>query len=442
MLLGGLTFGQDDGPEPTAPLERPAEPADSANFDAGQETPAPPVTPTPAPYSYPNGLQSSRFLLGDLFGLRRLSEELGVTVYTSSTQFEQGVAAGGVRQAFTWGGKFDMLAHLDSNNLGLWEGGTLDLFAESRLGQSVDGFAGTFSPTNLAMFFPVHNQQITAITGLKFTQAITERSGIFFGKLNALNGDPEKFLKYPLTSRFWNAAFNFNLALDRYPYSAPGAGFYVAPEWGPALAFLVLDSFNSPRTSGFENLGQNGVFMYAEAKQKTELFGLPGRQVLAGLYGTGSFTDLSPASFIELPTGGPAVSPLKSGTWTLLWNVEQRLLIDPDDPDRGLGMYVQTGLGDGNPNPVRWFVSAALCGNSPLPGREGDIFGVGFYDLGPSAQAKSQVPGLRDEWGVELFYNLRIAPGCHLTPDLQVLHPGLAPVANAIVFGLRLKVDF
>jgi porin len=68
----------------------------------------------------------------------------------------------------------------------------------------------------------VHNQQITAITGLKFTQAITERSGIFFGKLNGLNGDPEKFLKYPLTSRFWNAAFNFNLALDRYPYSAPG----------------------------------------------------------------------------------------------------------------------------------------------------------------------------------------------------------------------------
>jgi hypothetical protein len=79
---------------------------------------------------------------------------------------------------------------------------------------------------------------------------------------------------------------------------------------------------------------------------------------------------------------------------------------------------------------------------TPAPAPEGDIFGVGFYDLGPSAQAKRQAPGLRDEWGVELFYNLRIAPGCHLTPDLQVLHPGLAPVANALVFGVRLKVDF
>jgi porin len=89
---------------------------------------------------------------------------------------------------------------------------------------------------------------------------------------------------------------------------------------------------------------------YAEAKQKTEFFGLPGRQVLAGLYGTGSFSDLSPASFVELPTATPAVSPLKTGTWTLLWNAEQRLLIDADDPDKGLGMYTQTGLGDGNPN--------------------------------------------------------------------------------------------
>jgi porin len=133
---------------------------------------------------------------------------------------------------------------------------------------------------------------------------------------------------------------------------------------------------------------------------------------------------------------------LKTGTWTLLWNIEQRLLVDSDDPNRGLGLYVQTGLGDGNPNPIRWFLSVAVCGNSPLPGREGDTLGAGFYDLGLSAQAKDLVPGLRDEYGFELFYNLRITPGCHLTPDLQVLHPGLAPVDTALVFGIRLKLDF
>jgi porin len=443
MFLGGPASGQEAAPESfsSPSFDRPVGPRISPNFDAGQETPAPPVTPAPGPDPYPDGPQSSRFLLGDGFGLRPVLEERGLSFYVSSTQFEQGVASGGLRQASRWGSKFDMLAHLDSEGLGLWDGGMLDLFAESRLGQSVDGFAGVFSPTNLAMFFPVPDQDITAITGLKFTQAVTERSGIFFGKLNALNGDREKFVKYPLTSRFWNAAFNFNLALDRYPYSTPGAGFYASLDPGPALAFLVLNSYNAPRTSGLENLGRNGMFLYAQAKQATEFFGLPGRQVLAGLFGTGSFTDLSPASFVYLPTGA-VVAPLKTGTWTLLWNVEQRLTVDPDDPDRGLGLYVQTGLGDGNPNPIRWFVSAAVCGNSPLPGREGDTLGVGFYDLGPSAQAKDLIPGLRDEYGVELFYNLRIAPGCHLTPDLQVLHPGLAPVDTALILGVRLKVDF
>ena len=195
IFLGGPALGQEDGPvTPTPPaLDEPVVPGDSPNFDNGQETPAPPVTPAPNPYI--NGLLSSRFLLGDGFGVRPFLDERGVSIYTSFTQFPLGVAAGGVRQAFAWGGKFYMLAHLDSEGLGLWDGGTLDLFAESRLGQSVDGAAGTFSPTNLAMFFPVHDQQITAITGLKFTQAISERSGIFFGKLNALNGDPEKFLK-------------------------------------------------------------------------------------------------------------------------------------------------------------------------------------------------------------------------------------------------------
>jgi hypothetical protein len=214
MLLGGPTFGQEDGLGSAAlpSLDRPVGLGNSPNFDAGQETPTPPVTPTPAPDPYPDGPRSSRFLLGDGFGLRPFSEERGVSFYVSSTQFEQGV--------------------------------------------------------------------------------------------------------------------------------------------------------------------------------------------------------------------------------------EQRLLVDDDDPDRGLGLYVQTGLGDGNPNPIRWFLSVALCGNSPLPGREGDTFGIGFYDLGLSALAKSQAPGLRDEQGVELFYNLRITPGCHLTPDLQVLHPGLAPVDTALLFGVRLKLDF
>jgi porin len=91
---------------------------------------------------------------------------------------------------------------------------------------------------------------------------------------------------------------------------------------------------------------------------------------------------------------------------------------------------------------VRWFLSVSVCGNSPLPGREGDTLGAGYYHLGPSGLAKALLPGLRDENGVELFYNLRVTPGCHLTPSLQAIDPGLGPFDPALLFGLRLKLDF
>jgi porin len=291
------------------------------------------------------------------------------------------------------------------------------------------------------MFFPVPNQEIMAITGLKFTQMLTERSGLFVGKLNALNGDREKFLRYPLTARFWNAAFNFNLALDRYPYSTPGAGYFLAPEGGPGFAVVVLDSNNAPRTTGLQNLGSNGAFVYAETKLKTDFLGLAGQQVIGGLYGSGSFSALAPSDLINLPGAATRV-PMQTGTWTLLYRGEQRLWTDPREPERGLGVYIQAGLGDGDPNPVRTFVSAALHGNSPLPSRPGDTFGVGYYRIGLSAAAKSAFEGLRDENGFELFYSARLAPGCHIGPDLQVIEPGLAPVDAAVLLGVRFKLDF
>ena len=49
---------------------------------------------------------------------------------------------------------------------------------------------------------------------------------------------------------------------------------------------------------------------------------------------------------------------------------------------------------------------------------------------------------VRDERGVELFYNVGVTPWCHITTDLQVITPLLELADTSLVLGLRAKIDF
>ena len=49
---------------------------------------------------------------------------------------------------------------------------------------------------------------------------------------------------------------------------------------------------------------------------------------------------------------------------------------------------------------------------------------------------------VRDERGMELFYNIAVTPWCHITPDLQVVTPILERASTALVLGIRAKIDF
>ena len=48
---------------------------------------------------------------------------------------------------------------------------------------------------------------------------------------------------------------------------------------------------------------------------------------------------------------------------------------------------------------------------------------------------------LRDERGLELFYNVAVTPWFHVTTDLQVITPILEPAKTSLVLGLRAKID-
>ena len=143
--------------------------------------------------------------------------------------------------------------------MGLWEGGHLDLRGETRLGQDCNEIDGAVAPSNFAMALPLPNQNVTALTGVQYTQDLSESLSVFFGKLNLLDGTPAAYARGMRLNYFWNAAMQSNLSRTYLLPSTLGAGFTVRDEVEPVFNFYLLDTHYTPTTSGFSTLFSNGV---------------------------------------------------------------------------------------------------------------------------------------------------------------------------------------
>jgi porin len=111
----------------------------------------------------------------------------------------------------------------------------------------------------------------------------------------------------------------------------------------------------------------------------------------------------------------------------------------------GWGLFGIVGGSNGNPSPIQLFAHGGIGGNSPLPTRARDNFGIGYYYAGVSndllTRLRRFIP-LDNEHGVEIFYNLALTGWLHLTADVQIIDPFLARRDTATVFGLRGQIAF
>jgi porin len=347
-----------------------------------------------------------------------------------------------------YGGRGDYFVTVDGQKAGLWQGFFVNLHGETRYGQAVTGADGTLVPTNLAMAVPRPDGSVTALTGVKFTQALSENFAVFFGKLNALDEYKQPLGLGGLTDGFLNTAFIFNPVYARtIPYSSFAAGAVVLSNLEPVLSVTVFDANDSPTTSGFDTFFDRGTVIIGTATLPVKPFCLPGHQGVSAVYSTRSYTDLDQSSFLILRSliVPGVVARSVTGSWALTYQFDQMLVADRCNPKKGWGVFGSSGITDGNPNSIKWFASAGVGGSSPLAGRSNDTFGLGYFYAGLSDSVKELAPRLltaRDEHGVELFYNAAITPWCHITPDFQVVTPASARVDTAVIFGLRAKLEF
>jgi porin len=378
------------------------------------------------------------YLTGDLFGARSGLAEHGVVADLQLTQFYQGVASGGANETAEYGGKLDYFFTFAK--------GAVVLHAETRFGEDVILDAAGVAPVNANLIYP-ELENTTAITGLQFNLPLSSDQEWIgtFGKINTL--DLFQAL-YPQTGRgvdgFMNGSAFLPLSVVRtVPLSFLGAGVLKMQEKQIQGGLLVYDSHNVPTTSGFEDLFDNGANIAGMWRFFTELGGLPGSHLFLGTWASGTFTSLDRTGWSFLPEIG-LVAPESSGSWSLVYILEQKLWVDPCREKRSIGLLSEWGLADPETCPYAWSGNVSVQAEGLVACRERDTMGVGYFYSGLSGDLKDLFPlllPLGDAQGVELYYNAAITPWFHLTADLQFVEPALTTNDTAVVLGLRGKID-
>ena len=391
--------------------------------------------------------------------------EYGINFSGEITQFAFGVDGGINNQAvpaplgqgdtakYTGRGEYEVRFDLDKL-VGLPHGRLL-VRAEHWWGTygNVSLRSGTFSPPVFPAVLPTaaDSEGQLFLTNFIYTQPFHENFVMFVGKKDVLGDlDQDKFAGGDGTDQFMNQALVANPAfLLGLPYSSFAGGFVIRGKDGHLLGW-VRDPKDQTERILPNNLFSKGVIAGGELRIRIDPWGFPGHQTIGGVWKGFDQPDLG--GFIEPPgqfsDESAANSGTKSDAWTIYYSFDQHLQVysrESYGEERGWGLFGRASLSDGNPTPVRWYVSLGVGGDSPFRRKKRDTFGLGWFYTGASNEfgrfAKAAFAP-RDGYGWELFYNFGVFPWLRVTPNVQLLRPGLENLASdgAFVGGLRLKI--
>jgi hypothetical protein len=128
----------------------------------------------------------------------------------------QGVLTGGRETEAVFWGNVEYTLDVDTQKLGLWAGGSLNVYAVNGFGKTVDSAPGVLLPPNLATLLPAFGESGTGLMNLAYTHVLSPHFGIAAGKLSALGADFNAFA-HDFHSQFMNTVLNSTRPLRSFP---------------------------------------------------------------------------------------------------------------------------------------------------------------------------------------------------------------------------------
>jgi porin len=414
------------------------------------------------PQDYGGDLTMRSHLTGDWGGVRSDLADLGIQFRGWLTPLVQDITEGGDKTGTEVGASGDLWVAADFDKMGAIPGGLLVTRIETDVGHSTLTTAGTVMAPSYNSLFPVADQpdeNILTVSNAYYTQFFGKKFGAFAGRFdthhNANMGEFAGLNRQVGQTQFMNLALT---AVPVMPVSQPyvtslGAGVFARPIRDLSLSAMVMDSRESSMRLGLDDFGKDWN-AFASVSYQHRLGDLPGGQMAGFSYSwSGNYAKLDEGQLPNLVRGLPLDS--QDDTWAAIYSGWQYLQVFEGDTTqyvntgdgradhRGWGVFLIAGLADEDTNPVQWSLAGGVGGRGILPGRPNDQFGIGYYHIDLKGGMTADIAGLDGgEQGVELYYEAEVVPWFHLTPDVQVIDPGLSAFDTAVILGLRGHVAF
>lgn len=382
-------------------------------------------------------------LTGDWGGGRTWLGERGIVLRPRLTQFAQGMPSGDGDHDFVYGGKADLLLRADLGKLGLWNGLSLTVQGEYNFGESVEGEGGTITLVNTALSFPgLEGADRFDLSSVFLGQRFGDAVSLLLGKINVIElASSRPFGGGAGIDSFWNIVFVAppNGIVPPYIFGAVASVRTEPARFG----LWVYDPENVVNKTGLEDPFSEGVTIRGNVDFPVTIAGRGGNQGFIAAYSNKGGPDLESMDEILIPSYPRTVS-LKDHRYYFAYAFDQVLYQSKMNPREGVGLFGQVGISDGNPNKLYGLVIAGVCGTGLIPGRNRDNWGIGYYYAAPSRDLKDsleRILNIRDDQGVEIFYNFAATPWLTFGADLQIIDPSLAD-DTAVFVGLRTVIRF